>query len=39
MKCPICNVDLVPAKHSGLMVESCPSCKGMWFTRLDLEKL
>jgi Zn-finger nucleic acid-binding protein len=21
------------------MVESCPSCKGMWFTRQDLEKL
>ena len=39
MKCPVCNSDLVAAKHSHLMVQTCPSCQGMWFTRQELEQL
>lgn len=39
MKCPHCNTDLVPTKRDGLDVDFCPSCKGMWLTRQELEQL
>lgn len=39
MKCPKCNVDLVPAMRHRLKVNSCPSCKGMWFEHQELDQL
>ena len=39
MKCPNCNSDLVQTKHSGIDVEYCQSCKGMWLTCQELEQL
>jgi len=39
MKCPHCDKDLVPAKHSGVDVEYCQSCKGMWLSCRELEQL
>jgi Zn-finger nucleic acid-binding protein len=39
MKCPHCNVDLAHAKHSGIDVEYCQSCKGMWLNCQELEQL
>ena len=39
MKCPACNVDLQPGRASGVDAEICPACKGIWFTRQELEQL
>ena len=39
MKCPRCNTDLVQAKHSGIDVEYCQTCKGMWLSRQELAQL
>lgn len=39
MKCPNCDGELAPAKSSGVDVELCPACKGMWLTRQELTEL
>ncbi len=39
MKCPNCNAILEQAKRRGIEMESCPSCKGMWLSRQELEQL
>ncbi|HUJ09618.1 MAG TPA: zf-TFIIB domain-containing protein [Verrucomicrobiae bacterium] len=39
MKCPKCNVELVPTKRHGVEVEYCQSCKGMWLDCRELEQL
>lgn len=39
MKCPKCNVDLVSATRHKITVQTCPSCRGMWFERKELEEL
>jgi Zn-finger nucleic acid-binding protein len=39
MKCPNCDGELAPAKSSGVEVELCPACKGMWLTRQELTEL
>ena len=39
MKCPTCNTDLTNAKRSGVDVELCPTCQGMWLSRQELEQL
>ena len=39
MKCPQCNSDLVPTARHKIPVNACPSCKGMWFERQDLNQL
>ncbi|MGH6875755.1 MAG: zf-TFIIB domain-containing protein, partial [Rhizomicrobium sp.] len=39
MKCPDDHTDLAAAKHSGVEMEICPACKGMWLTRQELNAL
>jgi Zn-finger nucleic acid-binding protein len=39
MKCPNCNTELAQTKHSGVDVEYCQSCKGMWLSCQELEQL
>jgi Zn-finger nucleic acid-binding protein len=39
MKCPNCNAMLEAGKRRGIDMESCPSCKGMWLSRQELEQL
>jgi Zn-finger nucleic acid-binding protein len=39
MKCPRCNVDLVPTTRYKLKVNICQSCKGMWFEHDELQEL
>ncbi|MGH6888173.1 MAG: zf-TFIIB domain-containing protein [Rhizomicrobium sp.] len=39
MKCPNCNTELAPAKQSGVDIELCQTCKGMWLTRQELNAL
>jgi Zn-finger nucleic acid-binding protein len=39
VKCPSCSTDLVLTKRNGIDLEYCPSCKGIWLSRQELEQL
>jgi len=40
MKCPTCpNVTLEKTERLGFYFESRPSCNGMWFERVELNKV
>ena len=39
MKCPKCHSDLMSTIRHKLTVNSCPSCKGMWLERQELNQL
>ena len=40
MKCPVCkDVDLVMSERSGIEVDYCPSCRGIWLDRGELDKI
>ncbi len=40
MNCPLCiDADLEPTFHHGIEVDVCPSCKGIWLDRGELDKL
>ena len=39
MKGPICNVDLVMADRSGIEIDYCPQCRGVWLDRGELDKI
>jgi Zn-finger nucleic acid-binding protein len=33
MKCPNCNVSLVMTDRSGIEIDYCPECRGVWLDR------
>lgn len=39
MKCPVCNVNLVMADRSGIEIDYCPDCRGVWLDRGELDKI
>lgn len=39
MKCPICNVDLMMSERQGIEIDYCPTCRGVWLDRGELDKL
>jgi Zn-finger nucleic acid-binding protein len=39
MKCPICEVDLVMSERSGVEIDYCPKCRGVWLDRGELDKI
>jgi uncharacterized protein len=40
MKCPVCkDKDLVMADRQGVEIDYCPSCRGIWLDRGELDKL
>jgi Zn-finger nucleic acid-binding protein len=40
MKCPIdTTVDLVMADRSGIEIDYCPTCRGVWLDRGELDKI
>lgn len=40
MKCPRCeNVDLVLSERTGLEIDGCPTCRGVWLDRGELDKI
>ena len=40
MKCPICkDPDLKMADRQGIEIDYCPSCRGVWLDRGELDKL
>ncbi len=39
MKCPSCNVSLVMTERSGIEIDYCPECRGVWLDRGELDKI
>ncbi|MHB1461804.1 MAG: TFIIB-type zinc ribbon-containing protein [Armatimonadota bacterium] len=39
MQCPVCNNTLTAVERSGIEIDVCPQCKGVWLDRGELEKL
>ena len=39
MKCPIDGADLVIADRSGVEIDYCPQCRGVWLDRGELDKI
>jgi Zn-finger nucleic acid-binding protein len=40
MFCPVCkSVDLVMSDRQGIEIDYCPTCRGVWLDRGELDKL
>ncbi len=39
MKCPIDNETLVMTERSGVEIDYCPKCRGVWLDRGELDKI
>ena len=39
MKCPNCNETLVMSDRNGVEIDYCPSCRGVWLDRGELDKI
>jgi uncharacterized protein len=40
MKCPVCkDVNLIISERQGVEIDYCPSCRGVWLDRGELDKI
>lgn len=39
MKCPIDNTELRMAERHGVEIDYCPTCRGVWLDRGELDKI
>lgn len=39
MKCPIDQTDLVMTERQGVEIDYCPTCRGVWLDRGELDKI
>jgi Zn-finger nucleic acid-binding protein len=40
MKCPVCNTaELHPYERQGVEIDACPTCRGVWLDRGELDKI
>ncbi len=39
MKCPIDGATLVVSERSGVEIDYCPQCRGVWLDRGELDKI
>ncbi|WP_295055215.1 zf-TFIIB domain-containing protein [Sulfuricurvum sp.] len=40
MKCPVCiSESLVMSERSGIEIDFCPKCRGVWLDRGELDKI
>lgn len=39
MLCPVCKVELRMTDRQGIEVDYCPTCRGIWLDRGELDKL
>lgn len=39
MKCPVDNATLMMSDRSGIEIDYCPECRGVWLDRGELDKL
>ena len=37
--CPVDGATLVPVERQGIEIDHCPSCRGVWLDRGELDKL
>ncbi len=39
MNCPVDNTPLVMSERSGIEIDYCPQCRGVWLDRGELDKI
>ena len=39
MKCPSCNIELKMSERSGIEIDYCPQCRGVWLDKGELDKI
>ncbi|MBV7394808.1 zf-TFIIB domain-containing protein [Mameliella sediminis] len=39
MKCPVDGSELVIAERTGIEIDYCPKCRGVWLDRGELDKI
>jgi Zn-finger nucleic acid-binding protein len=39
MRCPTCGTRLVEVDRAGVLIDACPSCRGVWLDRGELDKI
>ena len=39
MKCPVDSLDLIMSERSGVEIDYCPQCRGVWLDRGELDKI
>ena len=39
MLCPTCKIPLVMAERQGVEIDYCPTCRGVWLDRGELDKI
>ena len=40
MKCPTCtNIGLIMSERQGIEIDDCPTCRGIWLDRGELDKI
>jgi hypothetical protein len=39
MRCPACASRLVEVERSSVLIDACPSCRGVWLDRGELDKI
>ena len=37
--CPVDGTKLVPVERSGIEIDHCPTCRGVWLDRGELDKI
>lgn len=37
--CPVCKVNLVMTSREGVEIDYCPTCRGVWLDRGELDKI
>ncbi|GAA4754169.1 zf-TFIIB domain-containing protein [Sphingomonas daechungensis] len=39
MQCPVCATQLTMSERQGIEIDYCPSCRGVWLDRGELDKI
>jgi Zn-finger nucleic acid-binding protein len=39
MRCPACESRLVEVERSDILIDACPTCRGVWLDRGELDKI
>jgi hypothetical protein len=39
LRCPNCETRLVEVERSDVLIDACPSCRGVWLGRGELDKI
>jgi Zn-finger nucleic acid-binding protein len=39
MKCPSCDETLLMSEKTGIEIDYCPNCRGIWLDRGELDKI